>query len=72
MVMHEVIREAESRGVKIDPNQIRYAIGTGRIPRPPLNGMRVFEFSSEHVEKIVSYFSGPRVRRNAKNKPAVV
>jgi hypothetical protein len=37
--------------------RVRWAINSGKIPRPPLDGSLRFDFTEDHVQEIVAYFS---------------
>lgn len=49
-----VIRE-QCPGVTVA--QIRWAISSGKIPRPPLDGSLRFNFDQTHLKRMVRYFT---------------
>ena len=61
MRLAELIAELRRAGVKASESQIRWAIKTGKVRRPRLNGSRRFDFQKEDVTKIATYFSGRAV-----------
>jgi hypothetical protein len=49
-------------GVEATESQVRWAIKTGRVSRPPLDGSLRFHFSNENVAELVAHFSERQTR----------
>jgi len=43
------------QGEKVTETQIRWAIKSGKVSRPPLDGSLRFIFDERHVEEIINY-----------------
>jgi hypothetical protein len=37
--------------------QVRWAIGSGRVTRPPLDGSLRFDFGEQHLQELIRYFA---------------
>ena len=57
MCYSELIDELRRRGIDVTESQIRWAIKSGKVSRPPLNKGLNFVFGEEHVEQFVQLFS---------------
>ena len=66
MVFSEVLEALSQRDIDVTVTQLRWAITSGKIPRPPLDGSHNFRFEEEHVEKLAAHFS----RRADQKRPA--
>ena len=44
------------QGVSVTDTQIRWAITSGKVARPPMDGSLQFVFGEEHVEDLEDYF----------------
>jgi hypothetical protein len=58
------------QGLRVSDMQIRWAMSSGKVQRPPLDGSLRFDFSPEHVVALRDYFlakgcSGGRRKRKA-------
>jgi hypothetical protein len=63
MTLSEVIQELNGRGIQdVTRAKIHYAIDTGKVDKPPLNGSLQFQFGKQHVKQIATYLSKPRKR----------
>jgi hypothetical protein len=56
MCFGDLIKELESRGIVVTDSQIRWAIKTGKVTRPPLDGSLRFSFSDENVAELAAHF----------------
>ncbi len=65
MVMSELLTALQAMGVETTEAKIRYAIATGKIPRPQMNGSLTFIFTDALVAEIATHFASPRKRVNA-------
>ena len=55
MCFSDLMRELERRGVAVTESQIRWAIRTGKVSKPPINGSLRYEFNVGNVEELVTY-----------------
>jgi len=65
MCFSEVLKSLKQSGMEVSPMQIRWAITTGKVPRPPLDGSLRFNFSAQHLEKLRSYFGKSKSSRRS-------
>lgn len=54
MCLTDLLARLSNRGVEITEPQVRWAIKTGRISRPQLDGSLRFDFGDEHVSQLES------------------
>ena len=50
MCFRDVVRRLFGEGIRVSDTQVRWAIATGRLPRPPLDGSLRYVFGDEHLE----------------------
>jgi len=63
MCLAELITELRLAGVTASESQIRWAIKTGKISRPRLDGSQRFDFREESVAEIAAHFAGGKAVR---------
>ena len=56
MCFGDLVHELRRHGISVTESQIRWAIKTGKVSRPDLDGSLRFKFSEENVSEIVRYF----------------
>ena len=56
MCFSDLMSELGRRGVELTESQIRWAIRTGKVSKPSINGSLRYEFSDGNVEELVTYF----------------
>ena len=56
MVWKDVLHALRSEGFAVTEAQVRWAINSGRIDRPLLDGSLRFVFNQEHVEQLTALF----------------
>ena len=56
MCFSEVLRELRQNSVQVNAVQLRWAITSGKISRPPLDASLRFDFSKQHVEDLLNHF----------------
>lgn len=56
MCFKDVRRLLAENGVSATTSQIRWAIDSGHVSRPPLDGSLRFAFSELHAAELVEYF----------------
>jgi hypothetical protein len=54
--LHDFLQTLRADGVTLTEAQLRWAIATGKISRPPLDGSLRFDFGQHHVTEFVTYF----------------
>lgn len=57
MCLSELLRELRRTGVEASESRIRWAIKTGKVSRPRVDGSFRFDFSEENVAEIVTHFA---------------
>jgi len=56
MCWRDVVTALRQLGIDATESQIRWAIKTEKVSRPPLDGSLRFAFSEQHVAEIRTYF----------------
>lgn len=57
MCLKELMDELRRAGTEISETQIRWAIKTGKLSRPRIDGSHRFDFSFDNVAEIVAHFA---------------
>ncbi|MEI8371655.1 MAG: hypothetical protein WCJ35_02355 [Planctomycetota bacterium] len=57
MCFRDLQDELRRYGIDVTQSQIRWAITSGKIVRPPLDGSLRFVFGPEHVEQLRQIFA---------------
>lgn len=57
MCLRELMDELRRAGVTISETQIRWAIKTGKVSRPRVDGSHRFDFSDENVAELAAHFA---------------
>ncbi len=57
MCLKELMDELRRVGTEVSETQIRWAIKTGKLSRPRIDGSHRFDFSFENVAEIVAHFA---------------
>jgi hypothetical protein len=60
MCLKDVLSLLHSDGFELTPGQIRWAITSGRISRPRLDGSLRFDFDSANVEELKNSLASKR------------
>ena len=58
MCLKEMLDELIRRKVAATESQVRWAIKTGKVQRPRVDGSMRFDFSQDNVEEIAGHFGG--------------
>jgi hypothetical protein len=61
MCWRDLMARLGERGLTVTEAQVRWAIRTGKVARPPLDGSLRFDFGDEHLNQLVAYFGGRAV-----------
>jgi hypothetical protein len=63
MCFSDVVGELQQGGLlDITPSKVRWAIVSGKVTRPSLDGSLNFNFMDENVEELRDYFNGLKNR----------
>jgi hypothetical protein len=57
MCFGDLMLELHRRGISVTESQVRWALKTGKVDRPKLDGSLRFSFSPANVVEIVDHFS---------------
>ena len=66
MGLTDLMKKLKQDGVQISESQIRWAIRTGAMSRPPMDGSLNFEFGPQNVQEIVELANRTKSRRRQK------
>jgi hypothetical protein len=61
MCLKELMDELRQAGTDVSESQIRWAIKTGKLSRPRVDGSFRFDFSEDNVAEIVTHFAKSEV-----------
>ncbi len=56
MCMKDLVVALHAAGIVVSETQVRWAINSGKVKRPSLDGSLRFVFSREHLADLKSYF----------------
>lgn len=56
MCLKDLLRKLRADGLVVREPQVRWAITSGKISRPPLDGSLRFDFTQEHIEQLRQIF----------------
>jgi hypothetical protein len=74
MCMRDLLKRLQSEGLTVSEARLRWAMSTGKVTRPPLDGSLRFDFGEEHVQEILAYLASREAsssRQSAqKSKPS--
>jgi hypothetical protein len=56
MCLRDVMIALRAAGLDVTEPQLRWAIKSGKVPRPPLDGSLRFDFADQHFREIRDYF----------------
>ena len=57
MCLSDLLRALKADGIDVNASQVRYAITSGKVTRPKLDGSLKFDFSTENIAEIAAHFS---------------
>jgi hypothetical protein len=63
MCFRELLDALNAEGLSISEPQIRWAITSGKIDRPALDGSLRFKFEAEDLEELKEYFRNRPARK---------
>lgn len=56
MCLRDLLAELRRDGISVTEPQVRWAINSGKIPRPPLDGSLRFVFEENHLDALRRVF----------------
>ncbi len=56
MCYGDVLRALREDGLNVTTSQVRWAITSGKVSRPPLDGSLSFDFTEQHLTELKDYF----------------
>jgi len=62
MCSKDMMDALRAEGVNVTVPQVRWAIVSGKINRPPLDGSLSFDFGPEQIEELLAYFRSRKAR----------
>ena len=63
MCLRDLMIALREQGLAVTATMVRWAITTGRVSRPPLDGSLRFDFSATHLEELKAYFAERAIQR---------
>jgi hypothetical protein len=63
MCFRDVLDALRAAGLNINGTQLRWAINSGKIDRPRLDGSLRFDYEPQQVDELREYFRRRKVRR---------
>ena len=66
MCFGDLLSALHEHGVSVTGTQIRWAIASGKVSRPPLDGSLRFDFSEQHLAELRDYFDLPETATSDK------
>jgi len=54
--LHDLMTALLAQGLEVTEAQIRWAIKTGKVSRPPVDGSLRFDYGEQHVREILAHF----------------
>jgi len=64
MVWSEILDALRAAGCDVSQSQVRWAITSGKIPRPPLDASLRFVFDEDHLNALRQLFTSKREATN--------
>jgi hypothetical protein len=70
MCFGDVLRALRADGLTVNATQLRWAVSSGKVSRPPLDGSLRFDFGEQHLAELRNYFRAVAVhgRRRGRRK----
>ena len=56
MCLRDLLKRLRDEGLCVTEAQIRWAINSGKVQRPPLDGSLRFVFAEQHVAELRTWF----------------
>lgn len=58
MCLKDLLAELQREGLTVSESQVRWAVVSGKITRPPLDGSLRFVFGEQHLDELRRIFGG--------------
>ena len=58
MCMKDLVKTLRDRGIDITESQVRWALNSGKISRPPMDGLLRFVFGEAHLANLTLLYPG--------------
>jgi hypothetical protein len=58
MCLRDLLNLLRERGLVVTEPKLRWALKTGKLSRPPVDGSLRFDFGEQHLREVLAYFSG--------------
>jgi len=65
MCYRDLLEELSRRGLSVTESQVRWALRTGKLPRPKRDGSQRFVYTEHDVERITRLFSDNKTSARA-------
>ena len=69
MCSKDMMDALRAQGLNVTVPQVRWAIVSGKVSRPPLDGSLSFDFGPEQIEELVTHFRGRSNVRRSRESP---
>lgn len=66
MCLSELLKELRRQGVETTEARIRWAIKTGKVSRPRVDGSFRFDFSSTNIAELAAHFAAQETQHDKK------
>jgi hypothetical protein len=60
MCLRDLLKHLKDEGISVSETQVRWAIISHKIDRPPLDGSLRFDFSEKHLRQIQELFDNSK------------
>jgi hypothetical protein len=72
MCFGDVVRELQQHGLAVTGTQVRWAITSGKVSRPPLDGSLRFDFGEQHLAELRDHFAAVAVHGRRRGRRQVL
>ena len=52
----DLLEELRRRGIRVTENRVRWALRSGKLPRPRRDGSQRFVYTEEDIERLIRLF----------------
>ena len=61
----DLLEELSRRGIRVTENRVRWALRSGKLPRPRRDGSQRFVYTEEDIERLIRLFGTDDHRQSA-------
>jgi hypothetical protein len=72
MCFSELVRALQGIGINATASQLRWALASGKVAKPSLDGSLNYHYTNEHLKEFRQYFDEMKVRQSKGQKPGRV